>query len=70
MNLYFGVLDTRTPLDLYDPSLTNDFVRNTGTVQQSKNPLDALTPTGRAQPMDIDARTHRVRQKLHDALLE
>jgi hypothetical protein len=70
MNLYFGVLDTRTPLDLYDPSLTKDLVCNTGTVQQNKNPLDAVTPTGQAQPMDIDARTHRVRQKLHDALLE
>ncbi len=45
INLYFGVLNTRTPLDLYDPSLTKDSV---GTVQQNKNPLDATTPTGRA----------------------
>ena len=71
MNLYFGVLDTRTPLDLYDPSLTVDLrSNNTSTVEQNKNPLDALAPTGQALPMDIDARVHRVREKLHDALVE
>ncbi len=71
MNLYFGVLDTRTPLDLYDPSLTIDLrSNNTSTVEQNKNPLDALAPTGQALPMDIDARVHRVIEKLHDTLVE
>jgi hypothetical protein len=69
MHLYFGVLDTRTPLDLYDPSLTNTLQPNSIT-EPTNNPLDRLPRTGEVLPKDMDARTHRVREKLREALFQ
>jgi hypothetical protein len=67
MHLYFGVLDTRTPLDLYDPSLTITLKQNPPT-ETTRNPLDRLPRTGQVLPKDMDPRTHRVREKLREAV--
>jgi hypothetical protein len=45
MHTYFGVLDSKAPLDLYDPVLTellSFMVSNTST---PGNPLDSIKPT-------------------------
>jgi hypothetical protein len=69
MHLYFGVLDTRTPLDLYDPSLTNT-IQPKSITEPTNNPLNRLPRTGEVLPKDMDARTHRVREKLGEALFQ
>jgi hypothetical protein len=67
MHFYFGVLDTRTPLDLYNPSLTITLKQYPPT-EPTRNPLDRLQRTGEVLPKDMDPRTHQVRDKLHEAL--
>ncbi len=70
MHLYFGLLDTRTPLEIYDPSLTIDLVQQHNAEEENTNPLDRLPPTGKVIHTEIDPRTHMVREKLHEALFQ
>ena len=70
MHLYFGLLDTRTPLEIYDPSLTIDLIQQHNAEEENTNPLDRLPPTGKVIPTEIDPRTHTVREKLHEALFQ
>jgi len=67
MHVYFGLLDSRTPLDIYDPSPCNALEGNE--INES-NPLDKLLPTGKVVPEELHPETTTVRDMLKEALHE
>jgi hypothetical protein len=69
MHLYFGLLDAKKPLDIYDPSLTI-ILTETSNAMNDANPLDRLQPTSQVPTIELDPRTHSVREKLHAALFQ
>jgi hypothetical protein len=67
MHVYFGLLDSRTPLDIYDPSPCNALEGNE--INES-NPLDKLLPTRKVVPEELHPETTTVRDMLKEALHE
>jgi hypothetical protein len=67
MHVYLGLLDSRTPLDIYDPSPCNALEVN---VINESNPLDKLLPTGKVVPEELLPETTSVRDMLKEALHE
>jgi hypothetical protein len=62
MEAYFGVLDEKTPLNIYDPGqlpALGDIVAT-----ENNNPLDQLQPTSVKPGNELDPRTIRVRKML------
>ena len=68
MQVYFGVLDEKTKLPLYDPSLT--FNQQKINNEQQQNPLDRLQPTSVTEANLLDPRTVQVRKLLRHAMFD
>jgi hypothetical protein len=68
MHLYFGLLDQRKSLDLYDPALTITLQEKGVRVTDNGNTANRLQPTSQLLPKDIDSRTQAVREKLKEAM--
>jgi hypothetical protein len=68
MHVYFGVLDEKTKLPLYDPSLT--FNQRQINNEQQQNPLDRLQPTSVTEANLLDPRTVQVRKLLRHAMFD
>jgi hypothetical protein len=69
IDAFFGVLDEKAPLNIYDPGLTLNLGENT-TAEQQSNPLDNLRPTSILPASELDTRTSKVRQLLKHAMYE
>jgi hypothetical protein len=52
MQLYFGVLNNRNAMDLYDPSQTHPLQNGTTTPEVTSNPLDKLQLTSTVPAKD------------------
>jgi len=52
MQLYFGVLNKRNAMDLYDPSQTHPLQDGTTTHEVTSNPLDKLQLTSTVPAKD------------------
>jgi hypothetical protein len=68
MHLYFGLLDQRNSLVLYDPALTITLQEKGVHVTDNGNTADRLQPTSQLLPKDIDPRTQAGREKLKEAM--
>jgi hypothetical protein len=68
MHLYFGLLDQRNSLDLYDPALTITLQEKGVHVTDNGNNANRLKPTSQLLPKDIDPRTQALREKLKEAM--
>jgi hypothetical protein len=69
MEAYFGVLDDRTPLNIYDPAVTVPLGEGNST-NKKNNPLDKLVPTKVVPGNELDLRTIRVRKMLRSAMYQ
>jgi hypothetical protein len=69
MHFYLGLLDTKKPVDIYDPPLTI-FLKGTSNSMNDANPLDRLQPTSQVPMIELDHSTHSFREKLHAALIQ
>ncbi len=58
-HVYFGTLDEKTKLPIFDPSLTFN-QQQTNLEQQERNPLDRLQPTSVTEANALDSRTVQV----------
>ena len=66
MDAYFGALDEKTPLNIYDPGQLTTVGETVAA--ENNNPLDRLQPTGVKPGNELDPRTIRVRKMLRAAM--
>ncbi len=66
---FFGVLDEKTPLNIYDPGFTVNLGENT-TEDKPSNPLDNLKPTTVLPASELNTWTSKVRKLLYSAMYE
>jgi hypothetical protein len=70
MHVYFGVLDHKAPLNIYDPELTVPFAFSTSNATAAGNPLDSLKPTRVVPANALDPRCTHIRKLLHSAMFD
>jgi hypothetical protein len=70
MEAYFGVLDDRTPLNIYDPAVTTVPLGEGKITNRKNNPLDKLVPTKVVPGNELDPRTIHVRKMLRSAMYQ
>jgi hypothetical protein len=69
MHVYFGTLDEKMKLPIFDPSLTFN-QQQTNLEQQERNVLDCLQPTSVTEANALDPRTVQVRKLLRHAMFD
>jgi len=69
MEAYFGVLDEKSPLPIFDPTAVTA-LGEMADMPERVNPLDNLKPTFVKPAQDLDARTTTVRKKLRQAMAQ
>jgi len=70
MHVYFGVLDHKAPLNIYDPELTVPFAFSTSNATATGNPLDSLKPTRVVPANALDPRSTHIRKLLYSAMFD
>lgn len=70
MHAYFGVLDAKASLSLYDPVLTMPFAFTPASTTSQENPLDHLKPTSVLPAVALDPRSTSVRRLLRKAMFD
>ena len=71
VDAYFGVLDERSTLNIYDPGLTVSLSDSAHSeANKGFNPIDRLKPTSVMAATELDPRAVKVRQLLRKAMLD